>query len=106
MPCTKIGAKRHTTAHYWRQAGNPPYEVDLVLDGFGGVSVGVEVKAASSVHYRDLAGLRALKSARGLDRGFLVYTGSEVQQLYDAVWALPVTALRSSAWAHTAPAKH
>lgn len=92
-------AERATTAAYWRQAGSPVLEVDLVLDGFGGRRVGIEVKAASRVNPADLKGLRALRDRKGLDRGFVYYTGDEVRQLDDDMWALPVTTLRTTDWA-------
>jgi predicted AAA+ superfamily ATPase len=95
-------AERSTQAHYWRQAGAPSYEVDLVLQGFGGSTVGIEVKSSSTVGPGDLKGLRALNAKRGLDRGFVIYTGSEVRQLDQAIWALPAAALSSDAWASPA----
>ncbi|MDR1188713.1 MAG: DUF4143 domain-containing protein [Bifidobacteriaceae bacterium] len=88
-----------TTAHYWRQAGAPVHEVDLVLEGYGGRRVGIEVKAAARVNPADLKGLRALRDRKGLDRGFLIYTGTEVRELDPAMWALPVSALRTAEWA-------
>ncbi len=92
-------AEHTTTVHHWRQAGSPVYEVDIVLEAFGGRRIGIEVKAASRVNPADLKGLRALRDRKGLDRGFVVYTGTEVRELDDAMWALPVTAFRTSAWA-------
>jgi predicted AAA+ superfamily ATPase len=92
-------ATRPTTASYWRQAGESPKEVDLVLDGYGGVRVGIEVKASSQLSPADLRGLQALTLQRGLTRGFVFYTGQQVRQLDDAVWALPMTALQDHSWA-------
>ncbi|MCL2092417.1 MAG: DUF4143 domain-containing protein [Micrococcales bacterium] len=92
-------AEHTTTVHHWRQAGTPFYEVDIVLEAFGGRRIGIEVKAASRVNPADLKGLRALRDRKGLDRGFVVYTGTEVRELDDAMWALPVTAFRTTTWA-------
>ncbi|MCL2467491.1 MAG: DUF4143 domain-containing protein [Micrococcales bacterium] len=92
-------ATRTTSVHHWRRAGAPVYEVDVVLEAFGGRRVGIEVKASSRVNPADLKGLRALRDHRGLDRGFVVYTGTQVRELDDAMWALPVTAFRTTTWA-------
>jgi uncharacterized protein len=83
-------------AYYWRQATNNSPEVDLVLVSSHGGSIGVEVKAASSVDPRDFSGLRKLKEARGLHRGYLFYTGAEVREYPDDMWALPIRALYES----------
>jgi predicted AAA+ superfamily ATPase len=90
-------ARRQTAAYYWRLSQNPKPEVDLVLLGWGGKSVGVEVKAATTVNSDDLKGLRALRKVRGLDRGYVVYTGSQIQEIDDQIWALPVATLSTAA---------
>ncbi|MDR0435495.1 MAG: DUF4143 domain-containing protein [Propionibacteriaceae bacterium] len=95
-------AKRATTVSYWREAGNRPREVDLVIDGFGGLRIAVEVKAATRVHPYDLRGLKALRQAHGLHRGFVFYNGSEVAQLDDGIWALPISALENDSWFRSA----
>lgn len=77
---------------YWRdnKSGN---EVDAVLLDGTGRRVGVEVNLASSVAPKDLKGLRALSANGGLHRGFIVHTGSAMEQLDDDIWALPLGAL-------------
>ena len=95
----QVWAERTTTAYHWRQAGSPVHEVDIVLEAFGGRRIGIEVKAASRVDPSDLRGLRALREHLGLDRGFVVYTGTEVRELDDSLWSLPVTAFRTTTWA-------
>ena len=81
---------------YWRQSARPGAEVDLVLVDDRGRTVGVEVKAAHSLRPADTAGLRALRDARGLHRGYVIYLGNSVVPLGDGLWALPVNMLDSA----------
>jgi len=90
-------AQRAATASFWRDAANKNTEVDLVLDTWGGRRVGVEVKAATTVAPHDLKGLLSLRSAKGLDKGYVVYTGTTVQQVADQIWTLPLGALATPA---------
>lgn len=78
---------------YWRRSKRPTAEVDLVLVDDRGRTVGIEVKAAHSVRPADTAGLQALRDARGLHRGYVVYLGNSVVQLGEGFWALPVDLL-------------
>ncbi|TIH36149.1 DUF4143 domain-containing protein [Subtercola vilae] len=83
-------------AYFWRQASATSPEVDLVLiDGSNRV-IGIEVKASRTIHPRDLTAMRALQQDRGLHRGFIYYTGNEVRQLADNIWALPISTLNDS----------
>jgi predicted AAA+ superfamily ATPase len=91
-------AKRATTVSYWRESGDRPKEVDLVIDGFGGRRIAIEVKLATRIQPSDLAGLKALQRARGFDRGFVFYTGADVLQLTDTIWALPLATLSTDSW--------
>lgn len=52
-------------------------EVDAVLENRRGQVVGMEVKAASTVHHQDLRGLRHLAERVGDDliAGIVLYTG-------------------------------
>ncbi|MDR0960055.1 MAG: AAA family ATPase [Propionibacteriaceae bacterium] len=91
-------AEGPVTAHFWRQAGKPVYEVDIVIDRYGGQSVGIEVKASSRLAPSDIKGLRALRERRGMTRGFVVYTGTEIQELDHEIWALPISCLYGPGW--------
>ena len=70
-------------------------EVDAVIETPDGRVIGVEVKAAASVHTGDLAGLRNL--ARHLsDRfvaGYVAYTGQQTLSFGDRIKAIPMDAL-------------
>ncbi len=84
-------------AFYWRDvksASSP--EVDLVLVDETGRHVGIEVKAARTIHPRDLNGLQRLRDTLGLHRGYVFYTGTEAMQLDEDIWALPMDALSDS----------
>ncbi|MDN4640397.1 DUF4143 domain-containing protein [Agreia sp. PsM10] len=83
-------------AYFWRQASARSPEVDLVLVDGSDRLIGVEVKASRTVHLSDTAGLRALERDRGLYRGFIYYTGNEVVQLADNIWALPISSLNDA----------
>jgi predicted AAA+ superfamily ATPase len=78
---------------HWRTPGAKPLEVDLVLRETRGRLVGVECKVASGVGPGDVAGLRALRKAKGLHRGFVVYGGTEVREADHNIWALPLSGL-------------
>lgn len=81
-----------TTVGHWRQSSS---EVDCVITDAGGRTVGVEIKAASSVSNRDTAGLRAL--AKRLDDrfvlGVVLYRGAVTFELDERIWAAPISAL-------------
>lgn len=79
---------------YWRDTSKRgDAEVDLVLmDGHSRI-VGIEVKSSESVRGSDARGLLALRAARGLHRGFIVYQGADVVELDQSIWALPIRAL-------------
>jgi predicted AAA+ superfamily ATPase len=70
-------------------------EVDLVLEGPGGMIVGIEVKASSSVGPDDFKGLRVLASELGrkFHRGFVLYSGAEVVPFTANLQAVPISAL-------------
>ncbi len=81
-----------TTVGHWRESSS---EVDCVITDAGGKTVGVEVKAASSVSNRDTAGLRALAKRLG-DRfvlGVVLYRGAITFELDEHIWAAPISAL-------------
>lgn len=82
--------------HHFRDRDD--FEVDLVLDDGAGRIAGVEVKAASSVHDRDLRGLRKLRDAAGarFACGVVLYDGSATVRFGDALFAVPLRQLWES----------
>lgn len=93
-----------TDQFYWRQAARPSPEVDLVLIDGTERLVGVEVKASHTINQADLRGLRALGESRRMHRGYVFYTGSEIRQLDDSIWALPIATLNHAALFERLPA--
>ncbi|WEV69585.1 AAA family ATPase [Bifidobacterium sp. ESL0775] len=81
---------------YWRETGQHPKEVDLVLVS-GNELIGIEVKANSTVQRDDFAGLVQLeKSDSRFKRGFVLYTGKKVIKRSQKYWAIPISALWNS----------
>lgn len=78
--------------HYRTKDG---VEVDAVLESADGRVVAVEVKAASTIHTRDLSGLRHLAGRLGsrMVAGLVLYTGTQTLPFGDRIRALPVQAL-------------
>lgn len=82
----------HPEAFYWRDSSNKPKEIDLLLaknDSF----VGIEAKSSESVDERDFRHLQAFAQNHKLTRGYVVYTGTDVIQMADRMWAIPIDAL-------------
>ena len=81
------------TMYHFRTHKN--VEVDLVLESPSGELVGIAVKAAGSVHDRDVRGLELLKELAGtrFRRGIVLYTGTEIAPLGRDLLAMPVDAL-------------
>ncbi|MBF6619505.1 MAG: ATP-binding protein [Patulibacter sp.] len=78
--------------HYRDRDGR---EVDLVLEHPNGDVIGIEVKAAASIHTSDLTGLRHLRSKLG-DRfrgGAVLYTGEATVPFGNGLFAVPLSAL-------------
>ena len=73
-------------------------EVDIVLADRRKRLFGIEVKAAASVQGKDFKGLRYLQESRPeqFQKGVVLYTGSEVIQFGDHLWAVPVSCLWQS----------
>lgn len=70
-------------------------EVDFVIETADGEVVGIEVKAAATVHAADFSGLRKLANACGGDfiAGVLLYDGAQVLSFGDGLYAAPVSSL-------------
>ena len=71
------------------------YEVDLVIEQYGGKIAGVEVKAAGTVRKKDFRGLKRLRQAVGkkFAAGVVLYDGEGVLSFGDRLFAAPVSAL-------------
>jgi uncharacterized protein len=82
------------TLHHLRVA-NGRHEVDIVLEGPGGVIVAVEVKASASVEVNDARHLIWLRDELGdqFVAGVVFHTGPLVHRLADRIWALPISSL-------------
>ncbi|MBU4174350.1 MAG: ATP-binding protein [Actinobacteria bacterium] len=86
----------HTLAwnlYYWRN--DTGLEVDFVIENKR-ETLAIEVKAGESWSKRDLKGLRAFLSAvPGCKAGILAYNGTEMINLGDRIWAVPMGLLLS-----------
>ncbi len=73
------------------------YEVDLVIEQYGGKIAGVEVKAAGTVREKDFRGLKRLRQAVGkkFSAGVVLYDGEGVLPFGDRLFAAPVSVLWS-----------
>lgn len=86
-------SKRATDVFYWREAGNQPREVDLVLVQDNEL-IGVEVKSNIHVDRTDFAGLAKLKNSDSrFVRGYVVYQGTKPIDFGGGMWAIPLSAL-------------
>jgi uncharacterized protein len=80
-----------TLSHYRTHTGQ---EVDIVLEA-GQRIVGIEVKSASTITQDHFKGLRSLQADADerFHRGIVLYTGNQVVQFDDTLWAVPISAL-------------
>ena len=100
LPCLEL-SDSVVSAYYWRDvrvgknkpAESRSNEVDLVLVRGDGRTVGIEVKRSTRVSVDDAGGLLALRKARGLDVGYVLYSGTRTVRLAENVYALPLGAL-------------
>jgi predicted AAA+ superfamily ATPase len=77
---------------YWRD-NRTKLEVDLVVADAQGRHYGFEVKSAARVSSQDTRGLDQLRRQRGMARGFVLYTGTELYEIGLDIWALPISYL-------------
>jgi predicted AAA+ superfamily ATPase len=70
-------------------------EVDFVLESPLREVLGIEVKAAASVHMSDFKGLRKLQEAAGSQfvTGIVLYDGDKALSFGDGLWAVPLDRL-------------
>jgi predicted AAA+ superfamily ATPase len=87
--------------HYREHDGRR--EVDLLLESTQGQLVAIEVKSAATVVDSDFTSLRWFRDRRDGDFaiGVVLYTGERSINFGDRLWALPVSALWSSAGGST-----
>ena len=75
--------------HFWRRRDG--VEVDFVVE-HGRRVLGIEVKRASKVTFRDVAGLRTfLDEHPGAVGGLIVYGGAEIRRMAENILAVPWT---------------
>ena len=89
---TAVSDEPFTISHYRDKSR---IEVDFVIENAAGDVVGIEVKAAATVHPRDFRGLFRLKEAVGgqFACGIVLHDGGRVQRVADEMYAMPVGAL-------------
>ena len=90
-PCSVSCWKRLFSVN-WR--GKDGYQVDVVIQ-CGSRYVGVEVKAASSVHEEDFRGIKRLRELLGSQSyaGIDLYAGEHVLPFEEGLLAAPLSAL-------------
>jgi len=83
--------------HHLRTAGGR--EVDILIEGGDGSICGIEVKLGATARSRDFSALRHLQEriGRRFKLGAVVHTGPETLRFGPNLWALPVSALWTSA---------
>ena len=76
--------------HHFRDRDD--FEVDIVLEDGTGRLAGVEVKAAATVHERDLRGLRKFGESAGtrFAAGVVLYDGSATIRFGESLFAVPL----------------
>ena len=79
--------------YHFRDRDN--FEVDIVLEQGANNIVGIEVKAAATVHEGDLRGLRKLREAAGKNfvAGVVLYDGSATIRFGESLFAVPIRTL-------------
>lgn len=90
-----IATTRYRLSHLREQNGR--HEVDVIAELGGGRIIGMEIKAAANVGYRDARHLLWLKETIG-DRfvaGIVFHTGKDTFELADQIIATPISTLWS-----------
>lgn len=77
--------------YFWRTVNGE--EVDFIVE-YAGKIAAIEVKLSSSVNYGDAAGLfKFFRYYPETVAGFIVYTGKELKQLGEKIYAVPYTSI-------------
>ncbi|MDR1728474.1 MAG: DUF4143 domain-containing protein [Acidobacteriota bacterium] len=89
----QVGAILGTRIRHFNPSGGR--EVDFVLEDATGTAVGIDVKHKPVLSSGDFDSLRAMRGTLGIDfnRGIVLYSGVELAQFDDNLWAVPVNAL-------------
>jgi hypothetical protein len=92
-PLVALDASGMTMHHLRSRDGD--HEIDLVLEGADGRTVGIEVKAAAVVDPTDARHLAWFRDARGPEftRGVVLHAGTSTFQLGERIWAMPIASL-------------
>jgi predicted AAA+ superfamily ATPase len=79
----------------WHYRDKDQAEVDIVIENDAAELVGIEVKAAATVHGSDFNGLRRLAGVTGkaLQLGVVLYDGDQTVPFGDRLFAAPVSCL-------------
>jgi hypothetical protein len=90
-------AESNVRIHHFRTAGER--EVDILLERSDGSVCGIEVKLGATARSRDFGSLRFLQGRLGerFKLGVVLHTGAETLPFGSNLWALPVSALWTSA---------
>jgi predicted AAA+ superfamily ATPase len=66
-------------------------ETDFVIENDNGEAIAIEVKLDSSLNAKDFANLELCRDTIGdrFKRGIVLYTGEELVQFSDKLWAFP-----------------
>jgi uncharacterized protein len=77
--------------YYWRLRSGE--EVDAVIQR-GNLFIPLEIKSKSSAGYNDIKSLQIfMENHPTCQTGLLFYTGNDIKQLTDKIWAMPVSTL-------------
>lgn len=89
--------KNPPSCYHWRRSDRD--EVDLVLEWSDGRAICVEAKVAESVETRDFRGIDEFRRRHpeAFHRGFVFYSGRNVQSFGNERWAIPFGALSAAA---------
>ncbi|HNX84687.1 MAG: DUF4143 domain-containing protein [Bacteroidales bacterium] len=81
---------RLSNLYFWRD--NTGNEIDLLIDN--GISqIPVEIKSGQTLSEESLRGLRFWSKLTGIEEGYLIYGGGEIQKRSNGITAVPINSL-------------
>jgi len=81
---------RLSNLYFWRD--NTGNEIDLMIDN--GISqIPVEIKSGQTLSEESLRGLRFWSKLTGIEEGYLIYGGGEIQKRSNGITAVPINSL-------------
>ena len=81
---------RLSNLYFWRD--NTGNEIDLLIDN--GISqIPVEIKSGQTLSEESLSGLRFWSKLTGIEEGYLIYGGGEIQKRSNGITAVPINSL-------------